>query len=267
MAAVQVHLSIDHREAALWAALQMRAEDANADAGLPGWSMECAALDLGDACLKVDDIEMVLFERKTAADLAASLKDGRYKEQKQRVLAHWPAARVVYVLEGAPSLTDWSRRSDQSFHGLSGNVLTGMILNTLFRDGIHVLWTRTVHDTAALIWSVAEKVVANPWRFGARASGGDGASVDAMVPAAPIPSLKRRRMENVTPQTCWIDQLCQIPHISSKLAAAVTKIFPTPRALAAALEAAGEQRGSILSAIPGIGAKKAASIVMFMGFA
>ena len=61
------------------------------------------ALDMGDVLVR-SGWEWV-FERKTLDDLAASIKDGRYREQKSRLLAHYPPHRITYILEGAPSVS------------------------------------------------------------------------------------------------------------------------------------------------------------------
>ena len=49
---------------------------------LPG--VERATLDVGDVLCRYEDGSGWIAERKTASDLAASLKDGRWAEQKDR---------------------------------------------------------------------------------------------------------------------------------------------------------------------------------------
>ena len=59
-------------------------------------------LDLGDAII-ADDTgkELLLIERKTLRDLAASIKDGRYEEQSYRLNNH-PIHNhnIIYLIEG-----------------------------------------------------------------------------------------------------------------------------------------------------------------------
>ena len=43
-------------------------------------------LDLGDIIFKKNGKMVILIERKTFSDLSSSIKDGRYKEQKNRIL-------------------------------------------------------------------------------------------------------------------------------------------------------------------------------------
>ena len=43
-------------------------------------------LTLGDIIINYNNIPLIIIERKTINDLLASIKDGRYKEQKQRII-------------------------------------------------------------------------------------------------------------------------------------------------------------------------------------
>ena len=47
--------------------------------------MVVETLPLGDAILCKNETEMVIIERKSLRDLAASIKDGRYEEQSYRL--------------------------------------------------------------------------------------------------------------------------------------------------------------------------------------
>ena len=46
-------------------------------------------LDIGDYIFKYDDKDILIIERKTIEDYAASIKDGRHREQKQRLLSNY----------------------------------------------------------------------------------------------------------------------------------------------------------------------------------
>ena len=47
---------------------------------------ESKQMSIGDISIEKDDQTVVLIERKTVADLASSICDGRYKEQQYRLL-------------------------------------------------------------------------------------------------------------------------------------------------------------------------------------
>ena len=62
-------------------------------------------LDLGDFVLSDSNGHTLFFERKTWADLAGSLKDGRYREQRSRLLQQRESSaadtsKVCYIVEG-----------------------------------------------------------------------------------------------------------------------------------------------------------------------
>ncbi len=110
-------------------------------------------LDIGD--IQIRDKESgevyIILERKTYSDLSASIKDGRYKEQKQRLLhAISKNCRKIYVLEGS--------ENDKNNFSLGESVLKGVYINTVIRDRIMIYETKGVIDTVQLIKNIIEKV-------------------------------------------------------------------------------------------------------------
>ena len=68
----------------------------------PNTIIEIEKLDLGDISIRTDENEeLLLIERKDVNDLAASIKDGRYKEQSYR-LKGYPLHNhnIYYLVEG-----------------------------------------------------------------------------------------------------------------------------------------------------------------------
>ena len=62
----------------------------------------CAVLDVGDFLIQnAAGAPLLVAERKSLADFAASNADGRYREQRARLMAvRGGGAAVVYILEG-----------------------------------------------------------------------------------------------------------------------------------------------------------------------
>ena len=56
-------------------------------------------IELGDIHIIYNDI-FFIFERKTTGDLQSSIQDGRYKEQKTRMLANYTQRQISYIIEG-----------------------------------------------------------------------------------------------------------------------------------------------------------------------
>ena len=62
-----------------------------------GIKVSIAALPLGDIVLQKET--SLIIERKTVSDLVCSIQDGRYREQKNRLLQHYHPNRIVYLIE------------------------------------------------------------------------------------------------------------------------------------------------------------------------
>ena len=46
---------------------------------------------------KLENKNFIIIERKTVEDLAASIKDGRYREQKARLLKHFSKNQILIM--------------------------------------------------------------------------------------------------------------------------------------------------------------------------
>lgn len=141
----------------------------------------------------------ILLERKTVADFDASVKDGRYREQKGRLLAYAQerGAKVAYVVEG-----DISRSS------LGPKALTKLIARCEFVYGIPVFRVRTLQETAELVETLLVM-----W------ADGDFTGTERVQKAADgIHVVKKTN--NADPHTYALNVLCQCPGVSVKIAEA-----------------------------------------------
>lgn len=262
---------IDARERALVEALQARS--------LPeGVILRTAGLQVGDvqfvqesdcASDASEEPELLLaLERKTMPDLLSSVRDGRYIEQKARALACVGRARYAYVLEGAgPGF--WTGGSDARFGG--GPELRSLqtcVLTCMLRDGLHVLHSDGVDDTAALVVAMAERAAGfDPPSayFGGRAAH-DSGSEQAAPSAAYKSTLQVRRRDNASdPRTVAELQVAQVPGVSVANAAALLDAFGarTLVGFGAALGALPGRKARIkaLVGVPKIGKKKAEALL------
>jgi ERCC4 domain len=217
-------------------------------------------LDIGDVLIKGDGFTL-LFERKTASDLAASIKDRRYSEQKARILSTLPPYACTYVLEGCAL----GQSTSPSPH-MTQSVYEGAVIHTMYRDKMHVVTTKDVHATAAFICSVLGKCLANPHYFKQNLhsiqSGGACPSSDYVATL----KHKTKKSENIDKYTCYILQLCQIPGISSTIAKEIATIYPTYAILIKTLndcETYKEKMGA-LTMIKMIATKKARTIIDYI---
>ncbi len=100
----------------------------------------------------------VILERKTIADMQASIKDGRWREQKSRLLTQCAQEnmRAAYIIEG----------SFQFVSGAIGVNAIRKLLNRLqFRYNIPVLLSDDIYDTIAVIKNVWEQFSADREAF------------------------------------------------------------------------------------------------------
>lgn len=152
----KVRVVIDTREDTLWDLLEPE----------EGYVLEKAPLDVGDMAFFVKqpdgtEREVACLERKSAEDLGASQRDGRYREQRARLLAKKGAGIAAgYVLE-APV---WS--SDLSRSWCRGSFKEPHLLNTIMRlqmrYSLAVFQVRDTEETAMWIRHVAKSLVTDP---------------------------------------------------------------------------------------------------------
>ena len=111
-------------------------------------------LDIGDIHICYED-KVFVIERKSLADLISSVKDGRYHEQKTRLLAS--GHDITYVIEG----DDIVSSSNQRFQ----NILSSVYIHSLYRDNIKVIFTKDTSGTATYILTLCTKIIDNPKHF------------------------------------------------------------------------------------------------------
>ena len=101
-------------------------------------------LPLGDIKIEKNG-HIALIERKRTDDFAASISDGRWREQKARLTAS--GAIVIYMIEG--SLYGQSKPPE---------TLSSAIWNTMLRDKMWVIQTRGIEDTSLHLQQLTKKI-------------------------------------------------------------------------------------------------------------
>lgn len=203
-------------------------------------------IDIGDINIKYRDIEYI-FERKTIKDLISSIHDGRYREQKARMIDNYDNKRITYIIEGDDIL------SSKSYN--NSKVLQSTYLNILFRDNIRLVFTKNVNETATLILSLSIKIIENPIKF--------NNTTDNNTIYTDHLKLKKKKIENIDEKTCYLMQLSQIPYISNTIAKNISNIYPTMTSLILALNEV-DDKNKELCKIEGIGKEKASYIIKYL---
>ena len=194
-------------------------------------------LDIGDIWIK-NDLCCVVIERKTITDMYASIKDGRYKEQKARLLT---SSNCLYIVEN-----DTIHTKDK--------VLSSVYINTMLRDRIPICFTNGVCETVKLILNIFKKLIDKPDRF---VRNNVKAYVDCIQP-------KTQKINNITPQVCFINQLSQIPRISTKTAKKIAEHHSSMNDLITSLNS-WDDPSKYLESFEGIGTGTAKTIIEYLG--
>lgn len=195
-------------------------------------------LDLGDIIYYDDnDVPLCIIERKTVKDYAASIRDGRYRDQTKRLLDYRKTVeglKVIILIEG-----DIPEDNDKCINKVSMKTIKSAILNKIFRDNVFILNTRTVEDTVHYIKVIEDKIIAY--------SVGNNTE--------PPENTKLKRSSNMTPELCFVHQLSQIPGVSLKIARSIADKYKNMNELVTNYNDVDKQP-LFLSAIPLIGGKR-----------
>lgn len=168
-------------------------------------------LDLGD--VKFDCSEgSILVERKTWNDWAASISDGRYKEQKARFIRSKisDAERLIYLIEG--NLVSFSGKT----HGILNKALNAALLKTDLRDRISVI--RSTGNASSI--DILEYVY-QQFALGNLNTDAAGGAVGFAG------SAKKRKRDNLDAQATYVEMLTTIPGVSSKKARSIAQVVPS----------------------------------------
>ena len=177
-----------------------------------GYDVVLENLDLGDIQF-VDLISkeiIIIIERKTYADLSASIKDGRYKEQKERMIHSIKNnVRKIVLLEG----------NDLNTFTLSLKTFDGVIVNTLIRDNIHIFMSKSKEHTIEFIEDIITHLPKYYDDLKKEIIDGTSKTFNNEM------NCKIVKKDNITYDSCFRNMLAQIPGLSTTMASVYTKKY------------------------------------------
>lgn len=210
---------------------------------------------LGDIAIhRDDDSPVCLIERKSLADLLASIKDGRYEEQSHRLIhaSGYHPHNIIYIIEG---LTSQLRSPAEK------KIVFSAITSLNLFKGFSVLRTSSVQETAELILAMTDKISRNIIKNLPLANTQTtnlplenvllhtnelqvDSPTNTMIPENIhvtqqnyVNFVKKVKKDNITPENIGEIILSQIPGISSVTALAIMKTHGTfPRLIDALRE-------------------------------
>lgn len=167
--------------------------------------------------------DIVIFERKTLADLAASIRDGRYKEQSFRLIETAAATgfhthNIVYIIEGDLS------RYDERHSRITKTALQSAMVSLMYYKGFSVVRTMNVGETAELILNFADKVAkesADGTRPAYDAEASTSTTATPTAQAYSEVSAKKEKRDFITRENIGEIMLAQVPGVSAKMASAI----------------------------------------------
>ncbi|KAH8339542.1 hypothetical protein KR074_005727 [Drosophila pseudoananassae] len=188
-----------------------------------------------------------IVERKRMDDLASSIRDGRFHEQKHR-LKQSGLRHVIYLVE------DYG---DNEQLGLPLESLQQALANARVQTGVQVVRTenhfRSMSYLASMTRSLQQIIARKTLQSVERSN---APSSDCLLTSSTIGLLKFRALyedsaknAQLTVREVFVQQLLQLHSLSLERAIAIVEVYPTPRLLLEAYaECSGPKEASLLLA-------------------
>lgn len=205
-------------------------------------------LPLGDIIINDGVTDLVIIERKSLSDLAASIKDGRYEEQSYRLngIQHHNH-NIIYLIEG-----DFNKFN--SFRDrIDKQTLYSAMVSIQYYKGFSVMRSNSLEETALIVCNMAHKLnkdktkqpfysnILTPIVNNQEQPVKNDDTEAIVIPVIPETNtntvitsdkdycsvVKKVKKDNVTPENIGEIMLCQIPGISSASALAILAEYKT----------------------------------------
>ena len=113
-----------------------------------------ANLELGDIQFHVNGSCILMFERKTVSDLAASISDGRYKEQSHRLTnASLSNHQIYYLIEGNISA------HKSRYSRITSAAMLSSLCSLSYIKGFSIWNTSSLRETTTFLLQWATKIL------------------------------------------------------------------------------------------------------------
>lgn len=171
--------------------------------------IETKNLLVGDIHICKGETPVYIIERKAKGDLAASIKDGRYHEQKSRLFQTGvPRENIIYLIENLKE---------------PDNAVWGAICNTQYRDKCTVFQTRSTNESVDYLVHLAK-------------------SVDKFYENAGAPPIETNiKKQSCSPEDWFTHCLTLIPKVSKNVATVIVQKYPKFTDLKSAIKTDGSK--------------------------
>lgn len=187
-------------------------------------------LPIGDMIIKRDDdTEVILIERKTLADLAASIRDKRYNEQSFRLTnCSIPNHYIYYMVEGNIHTYKTSRYG----RAVNKESLISAMTTLSYTKGFSLVRTIDINESALWLLQTADKLSRVKDRGYYEDGKSEKDSTDDYVAVS-----NRVKKTNITPDNIGAIMLAQIPSVSTASAQVIMERYKNIDTLIDALNA------------------------------
>lgn len=195
-------------------------------------------LPLGDIILTENESDKVMIERKSVADLLASIKDGRYEEQSYRLngLQGHANHNTIYLIEGDVNKINNIKNERMTAYSA--------MFSLNYYKGFSVFRTFNIDETALFICNTAAKMIRTPdkspyyqIKFLQNTDGDTVTEPQVNTSKDYVGLVKTVKKDNITPDNIAEIMLCQIPGISAATAISIMEKFKTLSNLITSVEA------------------------------
>tara|TARA_B110000305_G_scaffold77463_1_gene87063 strand:- start:4256 stop:5002 length:747 start_codon:yes stop_codon:yes gene_type:complete len=200
-----ININVDFREKSLMEVLQKN-----------NTSFNISNLELGDITFTDSSgNHLLIIERKTVKDLAASIRDGRYVEQSMR-LNSLPLHNhnIIYLIEEDID----SYKPPPIKNAVTKEALYSSIFSILYFKGFSILKTKNLNETAEFITRIYQKISKDK-RPGFYTENNVQQNNDYAT------TIKSAKKDNITLENIDSIMLSQIPNVSTNIANAILVKF------------------------------------------
>lgn len=161
-----------------------------------------SSLPIGDFIIEKDNVPKLIIERKTLTDLSSSIIDGRFREQKARLLdSIQDPNKILYIIESNVGKTT-----------ISKDTMESAMINLLFKHNYKMLQTGSNDDTFNNVLLLYKKIQGNEF-----------CDVKNDIKNTCKMITKSEKMK----QYIFINQLCLIPGVSESIAKVINDKYMT----------------------------------------
>ena len=187
-------------------------------------NIEQGNLEIGDFIIMNNDDEIIMiFERKSLADLVSSIKDGRYSEQSYRLSeCATNNHNIFYIIEG--NLMNFCNKNREPIQ----KMVFSSMLSLSYKKGFSLLHTSGLVETCEFIIRFIEKLESEKLTIKTNLETLDCSYANV---------IKNSKKSNITKENIGEIMLSQIPGISTIAAQGIMQYYKTIKELIISLQA------------------------------